>query len=126
VYTTKPLDSSATPQNDKLYLKKLGLINFNIAHIVHNKAKAIATFVIFFFHSAGLHDAHCIPPTIIIINDTNIITVTNILDATLTIVGNALRAAVSFSHQPDFSKQFHKNGIEVFSGIHFFTYLQVQ
>ncbi len=43
------------------------------------------------------------------------------------IVGNALSAAISFgSLGLAFFKQFHRNGIEVFSGIHLSTYLHVQ
>jgi hypothetical protein len=108
-------------------------MSFNIAHIIHSSANAIATFFILSLHChafVALPDAHSIPPTIIIINDTSIITVTSILVATLTIVGNALRAAVSLGL--DFCRQFHKNGIDVFNGIHLFfqspfaLYLQVQ
>ena len=84
------------------------------------------------FQSFAFHADHCTHHTTIIINHANIIIVTNILDATLIIVGNALSAAVSFAPPPDFFKQFHKNGIDVFSGIHgsiqspFTPYLQVQ
>ncbi|MBP6085986.1 hypothetical protein KA478_02135 [Patescibacteria group bacterium] len=65
-------------------------------------------------------------------NETSIITVTRILDATHTIVGKASKAAVSLVDQSDFFKQRPINGIVVFNGIHTFNpfqpapYLHVQ
>lgn len=57
--------------------------------------------------------------------------VTNILEATLTMVGNASSAAVSHAVQSDFVTQFQINGKLVFNGIHHGQfhqgpYLQVQ
>jgi hypothetical protein len=114
------------------YLKKLGLINLRIAPIIPSRANQIATFFTIFFHESASPDAHCTPPTTIIINHANKITVTSILEIAPIMVGKALIAATSPVVPSDFARQFQTNGMSVLRGIHAFhalpssPYLQSQ
>lgn len=102
-----------------------------MAPIIPSIAIPIITFVIFAFPPFASPDDHCTPHTTIMINDTRRMTVTSILVATLTSVGNALSALSSPASPLDLSTQRPTNGRLVLSGIPtlfpspFFQYLQL-
>ena len=101
------------------YPKKLGLIKRRITHEAPRSAIPITTLIIIFLPQLGLPVAIMIPPTIIKINDTIKITVTNILVKLHIKVGNAVVQVTSVSPGPLFavlsSIQLPINGIEVLS-----------
>ena len=99
------------------YLKKLGLINANIALIAPNNANPIATFLIISCPFFGSPIAHCIPPMITIITPTTSIITISIFDNAFMTVGKTESAASSEPSPHDFSKQLPINGKLVFSGI---------